>query len=186
MKEKKAPLREEARRNRAALFERQPNFAAEISRFASEIAETGDGAVAGYIPIGQEADPTLLMEALAARGRTLALPCIEAPRAPLAFRRWSKGEPLVVNAYGIMEPQMSAPSVVPWLVFVPLLAFDLAGHRLGYGGGYYDRTLDRLRREGGAIAIGIAFSGQQVEELPRETHDHKLNMVVTEKGVRRF
>ena len=182
----KAPLREEARRRRAALFKHQPNFAADISKFAPEIAKAGDGVVAGYVSLNEEADPVQLLEALAAQGRTVALPCIEARRAPLTFRAWSKDEPLVANAYGIMEPMASAPAVVPQLLFVPLLAFDSAGHRLGYGGGYYDRTLDRLRRDGDVIAIGIAFAGQEVEVLPRETHDHTLNMIVTEKGVRRF
>jgi len=186
MKAKKATLREDARRRRAAMFERQPDFAAEISRYAPEIAKTGEGIIAGYIPLDDEADPTLLMETLAAEGRTLALPCIAARGAALVFRQWVKGEALVANGYGILEPVPAAPAAVPGLVLVPLLAFDSRGHRLGYGGGYYDRTLDLLRRDGAVIAVGIAFAGQEVEELPRETHDHMLDMIVTESGVRKF
>jgi 5-formyltetrahydrofolate cyclo-ligase len=186
MKAKKATLREDARRRRAAIFERQPNFAAEISRYAPEIAGTDEGVIAGYIPLEEEADPTLLMATLAAKGRTLALPCIAQRGAPLLFRKWEKGDALLANAFGILEPVPAAPAAVPSLVLVPLLAFDSRGHRLGYGGGYYDRTLDRLRRDGAVIAIGIAFAGQEVEELPRETHDHALDLIVTESGIRRF
>ena len=186
MKAKKATLREDARRRRAALFERQPDFATEISLYAPEIAKTGEGVVAGYIPLDDEADPTLLMQELAVKGRTLALPCIAARGAALLFRTWAKGDVLLANAFGILEPVPAAPVAVPSLVLVPLLAFDSRGHRLGYGGGYYDRTLDRLRRDGAVIAIGIGYAGQEVEELPRETHDHSLDMIVTESGLRRF
>src|ERR1051326_4678054 len=159
MKEKRA-LREEARARRAALFARNPGFASDISGFSSEIAKEKAGVVAGYIPHREEADPRMLMDALARAGMTLALPCIVARHAPLLFRRWSPGNPLVANTLGILEPMESAP-IVPDVVLVPLLAFDSAGHRLGYGGGYYDRTLDQLRRDRDILAVGVAFAGQE-------------------------
>ena len=185
MKEKKA-LREEARRRRATLFASQPDFAAEISKFAPEIAAVRVGVVAGYVPLDEEADPGMLMDALARMGRTLALPCVASRGAPLLFRRWANGDLLLANTFGIPEPVPESSPIVPALVLVPLLAFDSTGHRLGYGGGYYDRTLDQLRRGGDLVAIGVAFAGQEVEELPRASHDHMLDMIVTERGVRKF
>ncbi|HJW41489.1 MAG TPA: 5-formyltetrahydrofolate cyclo-ligase, partial [Rhizomicrobium sp.] len=144
-----------------------------------------------------EADPRALMAALSAKGHPLALPCVEAGR-PLIFRGWKMGDAMHANAaaYGIPEPLASAATVVPSLVLVPLLAFDAGGHRLGYGGGYYDRTLSLLARgqmppanpsaRAPLLAVGVAYAGQEIEALPREAHDHPLDMIVTENGVRRF
>jgi len=100
------------------------------------------------------------------------------------------------SAYGIPEPLASAPEAVPSLVLVPLLAFDATGHRLGYGGGFYDRTLSLLARaqtppanpsaRAPLIAVGVAYAGQEVSALPREAHDHPLDAMLTENGLRRF
>ena len=106
-----------------------------------------------------------------------------AARSALVFRRWKTGDRLAPNAYGIAEPLASAEEVMPSVVLVPLLAFDAEGHRLGYGGGYYDRTFELLP---GMRLIGVAYSGQEVVMVPREEHDHPLDLVVTEKGIRRF
>jgi 5-formyltetrahydrofolate cyclo-ligase len=88
--------------------------------------------------------------------------------------------------FGLTEPLASAVIVAPSVLLVPLLAFDAAGHRLGYGGGYYDRTLAALHDTGKIIAVGVAYAGQEVSELPRREHDEPLDAVVTEKGFRRF
>ena len=96
------------------------------------------------------------------------------------------GDPPRTNAFGIQEPPGDAPAFAPAAVLVPVLAFDAEGFRLGYGGGYYDRTLAELRNRGDVLAIGIAYAGQETEPLPREPHDQKLDMVVTEHGVRHF
>ena len=93
------------------------------------------------------------------------------------------GDRLAPNAYGIAEPLATAPEVRPAVVLVPLLAFDAEGHRLGYGGGYYDRTFDLLP---GMTLIGVAYSGQKVALVPREKHDHPLDLVITENGIGRF
>jgi 5-formyltetrahydrofolate cyclo-ligase len=183
---KKGTLREEARRRRAALALSIPDFAQKISCFAGEISSEGKGAIAGYLPLGDEADPRPLMERLAGLGRALALPCIEGRGVPLRFRHWAQGDPTKINVYGVAEPTGTAALVVPGLVLVPLLAFDSRGHRLGYGGGYYDRTLEGLRGDGEVVAVGIAFAEQEIEELPRTTHDHPLDLIVTEHGVRKF
>lgn len=177
----KLRLRTEARARRALLT--RADFADTIASFADELHLAAGVVVAGYHPIRDEADPRALMAALAARGHRLALPCVTSTRAALIFRGWKMGDALTPNAWGIAEPLSTAPEVMPGVVLVPLLAFDAAGHRLGYGGGYYDRTIDALA---GIHSIGVAYAGQEVPRLPRELHDHPLDAVITEKGVRRF
>ena len=179
-------LRKEARARRAGLKRSSPDFAARIVPFADHLALAPNAVVAGYWPTRDEADPRLLMKALAARGATLALPRIEERNAALSFRRWSEGDALIDNHHAIREPLAEAPRVVPNLVLVPLLAFDATGHRLGYGGGYYDRTLAGLRAEGPVTAIGIAYAGQEIAAIPHEANDQRLDMVLTELGLRRF
>jgi 5-formyltetrahydrofolate cyclo-ligase len=139
--------------------------------------------VAGYWPVRDEADPRELMKAL---GTAHALPRIDAKHTALSFREWRDGDVLVDNHHGIAEPRADAKIVTPDIVLVPLLAFDARGHRLGYGGGYYDGTLETLRSNGKVLAIGVAYAEQEVKTLPREPHDHALDMIVTERGVRRF
>jgi 5-formyltetrahydrofolate cyclo-ligase len=176
----KSDLRTESRAHRAELALALPDFTERIAAFAGLIP--ANGIVAGYWPIRDEADPCALMKALQARGAVLALPRIDAKHAALSFRVWREGDALVDNHHGIAEPRADARVVTPDIVLVPLLAFDAHGHRLGYGGGYYDRTLSALR----AITIGVAYAGQEVEALPREAHDHALDLIVTENGVRSF
>ena len=180
----KVGLRKNARALRAKLF--TPDFATRLATFIDALAISPPAIVAGYWPVRDEADPRGLMAALAARGHVLALPRIEAKGAALSFRRWRAGDALIDSPHGIAEPRADAQIVAPDALLVPLLAFDAAGHRLGYGGGYYDRTLDALRKAGGVLAIGIAYAGQEVVLLPRDPHDRALDMVVTEMGVRRF
>jgi 5-formyltetrahydrofolate cyclo-ligase len=180
----KSDLRTESRTRRAGLAHALPDFAERIAAFADLIP--ANATVAGYWPIRDEADPLALVRALQARGAALALPRIDAKHAALSFRAWREGDELVDNHHGIAEPRAEAKIVTPDIVLVPLLAFDSSGHRLGYGGGYYDRTLEHLRARGKILAIGIAYAGQEVETLPREAHDHPLDLIVTENGVRRF
>jgi 5-formyltetrahydrofolate cyclo-ligase len=180
----KSNLRHELRARRATLT--RADFAERIAAVARDIPLDPGAVVAGYHPVRDEADPRGLMSALAALGHPLALPVIVAARAALVFRRWRMGDVLAPNAYGIAEPPASAEEVVPDAVLVPMLGFDADGHRLGYGGGYYDRTLDAVRRGRSVLAIGIAYAGQEFPQLPRETHDHALDMIVTEAGVRYF
>jgi 5-formyltetrahydrofolate cyclo-ligase len=116
----------------------------------------------------------------------LALPSIIERGAPLVFRRWSDGDATTIDMFGLTEPLASAEIVTPCIVLVPLLAFDASGTRLGYGGGYYDRTLTALRAAGKIVAVGVAYAGQEVTELPRREHDEPLDAVLTEKGMRKF
>ena len=140
--------------------------------------------VAGYAAVRGEADPFPLMAALANQGHALCLP--QTRGETLVFRTWKPGDPLVVGRFNIPEPDDKARERRPDLVLVPLLAFDANGHRLGYGAGYYDRYLRAARSKRTISAIGIAYAGQELPELPHEDSDEVLDAVVTEAGVRRF
>lgn len=142
--------------------------------------------VSAYWPMREEIDPRPAMEALHAKGVGLCLPVVTGPEQPLVFRRWRPGEALVTEAFGTSVPGRTAPEEVPDVLLVPLLAFDSQGYRLGYGGGFYDRTLEKLRGDQGALAVGLAFAGQYMDLLPRGMHDEKLDLVVTEQDVRTF
>lgn len=138
--------------------------------------------VSGFLPIGEELDPTPLMQRLAGMGYGLCLPVMEAKGKPLFFRAWSPGDPLEEVTWGIREPRASAPQVEPDVLLSPLLAFDRAGYRLGYGGGFYDRTLSRLRSLKPVIAIGLGFDEQMVDAVPHADYDERLDWVLTPSG----
>jgi 5-formyltetrahydrofolate cyclo-ligase len=186
----KERLRLEARARRKQLARALPDYADYIAaQYADRFDDfdfASDAVVAGYWPFREEADPRPLMQALAAKGHPLVLPRISRRTAPLEFRRWIEGDPMRPNAFEIAEPLASAEIMTPSIVLVPMLSFDVAGYRLGYGGGYYDRTLTLLRAERKIIAIGIAYAGQEVPDVPRRDHDEPLDAIVTEKGMRKF
>jgi len=139
--------------------------------------------VAGYSPINSEIDPFPLMQALAKQSAELALPVIIERNRPLIFRSWSPEEGLVRGQYGIFQPSSDEPEVDPDIVLVPLAAFDHAGHRIGYGRGYYDRTLQNLRAMKRITVIGVAFAVQEIEVVPALAHDEHLDCVLTERGL---
>jgi len=180
----KALLRKEAELHRRKLP--RDGFAADIAGFAEALALPVGAIVAGYWAFREEADPRALMLELAARAHTLALPCVVARHTPLRFHLWRVNDAMRVSAVGLTEPQADAEVVTPAVLLVPLLAFDGEGYRLGYGGGYYDRTLAVLRARGPVRAIGIAYAGQEVQALPHEVHDQRLDEVLTERGLRTF
>jgi 5-formyltetrahydrofolate cyclo-ligase len=182
----KDELRAEARARRRALSAGHPNYAEIVARFADALHVASAAPVASYWPLKDEADPRGLAASLGIRGHSILLPRIVSSAEPLSFHLWREGDALTRNAHGAREPGVSAPRLVPGAVLVPLLAFDAAGFRLGYGGGYYDRTLAALRAQSRVLAIGVAFSGQESASLPRDPHDERLDMVVTELGVRKF
>lgn len=138
------------------------------------------GAVAGYWPIGDELDIRPLLTALAGRGVTTALPVVVEPRRPLEFRRWQPGDVLEAGAHGTWHPRADAPLLVPRVVLVPLLAFDGEGRRLGYGGGYYDRTLQALRTAGPVVAVGVGYAAQRLDAVPHDANDQPLDIILTE------
>ncbi len=172
---------------RAELAAGLPDFAERIARLAETIPLEPASAVASYWPLPDEADPRVLAAALASQGHSILLPGIDAKDGRLAFRLWREGDALQIGHFGVSEPMGDARASEPAVVLVPLLAFDCVGHRLGYGGGYYDRTLGALRTNGAILAIGVAYAGQELDHLLRnDPHDEKLDMVITENGLRRF
>jgi 5-formyltetrahydrofolate cyclo-ligase len=142
--------------------------------------------VAGYSPIRSEIDPVPLMRELAAQRAQLALPAIITGDQPLKFRAWSPGDRLRRGRLGILEPSAEAKEVIPDILLVPLAAFDRSGHRIGYGAGHYDRTLEQLRKIKAVTAIGVAFAVQEVEAVPTLLHDAALDYVLTEIQVLDF
>ena len=145
--------------------------------------QPGFSCVSAFHPYGNEIDTRQLLGKLAGEGWTTALPVVVAKRQPLIFRRWLPGEPMEMGVLKILVPLVSAPEVEPDVLLVPLLAFDKAGYRLGYGGGFYDATLAMLRAKKSITAIGVAYSGQEVADVPHEAHDMKLDYLMTEKGI---
>ena len=142
--------------------------------------------VAGYWPMPEEIDVRPLMTYLHLSGHVLALPVVMARDEPLIFRQWRPSLPLDPGVYGIPVPGAAAPELTPGVLLVPLLAFDGEGRRLGYGAGYYDRTLATLRAGGDILAIGAAYAAQRMDSLPEEAADQRLDWVVTEEGAIRI
>lgn len=145
---------------------------------AGVLAPFAGQVLSGYWPMRSEIDPR---PALVAHRGPVCLPVTPPRGQPLVFRRWTPGAALVPGAFGTLVPE--GPEVVPQVLVVPLLAFDRRGYRLGYGGGYYDRTLAALRAAGPCTAIGYAFAAQEVAEVPTEPTDARLDLIVTEAGV---
>jgi 5-formyltetrahydrofolate cyclo-ligase len=139
--------------------------------------------VSGFSPIKTEFNPLPLMRVLAKAGARLALPKVMGRGKPLSLRAWSIGEPLIAGVWGIREPGPEAPEVEPDILLVPFAAFDRAGYRIGYGAGYYDMTLSALRAKKKTIAIGVGFALQEVEKVPVEAHDQRLDYILTEAGL---
>ena len=139
------------------------------------------GAVSGFYPYLSEISVLELLGRLASAGWATALPVVVAKDEPLIFRRWSPGEALVSGLWGIQIPPGTALEVSPDVLLVPMLAYDARGYRLGYGGGFYDRTLAKLRASKKITAIGVAYSGQEVEEVPHDEHDQPLDWIMTER-----
>jgi 5-formyltetrahydrofolate cyclo-ligase len=141
--------------------------------------------IAGYYTMGDEMDCRPAVTAAAEAGYPTCLP-VAAHGQHLIFRAWKSGEPLETGPFGTLHPVHAAPVVVPDVLLVPLLAFDKTGHRLGYGAGYYDRTLSALRAQREVLAIGLAYDAQEVAALPAEANDQPLDMVVTERRILTF
>ncbi len=179
----KADLRAEAKRMLAGAAQM---YALEAAEKASKhglqmFSSFNKGAIiAGYWPIGDELDPRFLMLALEQAGYRVALPVVSTENAPLTFRLWGQGDPLEKGALGTMQPVKDAPEVTPNALLAPLLAFDEDCYRLGWGGGYYDRTLAAHTE---IKAFGFAYGAQFVENLPRSEFDWPMQGIITEEGV---
>ncbi|MCA3561220.1 MAG: 5-formyltetrahydrofolate cyclo-ligase [Aestuariivirga sp.] len=139
------------------------------------------GIVSGFIPYKSEITTVPLLNRLRRDGWRSCLPVVVAAEQPLIFREWTPGGPLAPGAWDIPAPLDSAPEVMPDVLLVPMLAFDRRGFRLGYGGGFYDRTLEKLRALKKVVAVGVAYQAQMVEEAPAGLHDAPLDYVMTEQ-----
>ena len=138
--------------------------------------------VAAYWPFRNEIDVTPLLDRINSMGCDCLLPVIVGHKKPLQFRQWKPDDTLEVSWFGNFEPPRLNPILVPKILVIPLLAFDSAGYRLGYGGGYYDRTLATLRNRVGILAVGAAYEAQKVDSVPHSQFDQRLDAVVTENG----
>ena len=178
----KNAARENAKARRKAARAAHPDAALRARDvFLDAVPVAADDIVSAYRPIFSELDPTPLMEALHGRGIRLCVPVIVGAARPLAFRVWTPGARMETGAFGAEIPA-DAPETTPTLLIAPLLAFDRRLMRLGYGGGFYDRTLERLRAQGQVRAFGYAYPEQEVETVPTEPTDQPLDGVVTPDG----
>ena len=146
------------------------------------LAATQYASVSGFSAIGEEIDPAPLLLHLIGAGHPIGLPVMQGKGKPLIFRAWKPGDEMSPAVWGISEPLPTRPEVIPDILLVPLLAFDAAGYRLGYGGGFYDRTLDRLRKLKPITAVGIAYDAQRMDAVPHLDYDQPLDWVLTPSG----
>ena len=179
----KAALRGEALAKRGAIgASARASFTARLVAEGLRLARLwAPAVVSAFHPIRQEPDALALLGALDAAGFSTALPVVAGHKTHLTFRLWRPGDATAPGAMAIREPLASAPAVEPDLLFVPLACFDRRGHRIGYGAGFYDRTLERLRAHKRIHAVGVAYGVCEVAAVPYEAHDQTLDSIVTEQ-----
>ena len=173
----KRALRSEMTRRRALAVDAAAQDRA-TAHLGALLAPLSGQALAGYLPIRSEIDP---LPAMRAHHGPQAMPVVTGPDRALEFRRWHPDAALEKGAFGTMVP-VDPGLVQPRVLIVPLLAFDARGYRLGYGGGFYDRTLQALRARGPVLAIGLAWGAQRIDEVPTEPTDEPLDIIVTDTG----
>ena len=182
LSERKAQLRRTVlQRRKDAHGARATDAAAALTVRALTAFQAQELSIAGYWPLGDEIDCRPLLAALKSTGAQVALPVVAGQGQVLIFRIWTPGDALDQGPFGTAHPGIRAPVVVPRVLFVPLIAFDAAGNRLGYGAGYYDRTIATFRKERAITAIGLAYDEQEVDAVPAEAHDQRLDAVMTDR-----
>ena len=180
----KTDLRAQLRTRRRELTLTRPEAAERAAAHLPDELLRAAKVVSGYHPLGGELDPWPLLRRLAGAGVLIVLPVALDRTSPLIFRAFREGDPLQPDAVKIPSPTADAEALVPDLIITPLLGFDRHGNRLGQGAGHYDRTLQDLRAKGRVWVVGLAYAGQEVEDLPREPHDQPLDAILTETGYR--
>ncbi|MEZ5891982.1 MAG: 5-formyltetrahydrofolate cyclo-ligase [Parvularculaceae bacterium] len=179
----KAILRERMKAERRAASKARPDAGVHAAaNFLRAIARPPGTIVSLYHPMRDEIDTEPLAAALIEEGTSIALPVVAKKKSPLVFRAYAPGDDLVKGSYGELIPAETASEATPTILVIPLLAFTAAGGRLGYGGGYYDRTLEALRKTGRPLAVGYAFGAQEVDALPLSPLDQPLDWIVTERA----
>jgi len=182
--ELKATLRREALARREALPTDIRAVAAQtIAARPFPVAVPAGTIVSGFMPLKSEINPLPLLRNLAQAGARLALPVVAGRDKPLIMRAYAVGDQLASGVWGIREPKPNAPELLPDILIVPLLAFDRSGHRIGYGAGYYDMTINSLRAQKPVLAAGIAFAAQEIPSVPVSPRDARLDLVLTEREV---
>ena len=172
---------------RKAAAKSRPDAGIHAARiFLDNIPVRESSVVALYHPIKDELDTKPLASELLGRGYLIALPVVVKKQAPLIFREFRHGDPLEEGAYGVPVPTEAAAEVLPDIIVAPLLGFDRAGGRLGYGGGFYDRTLAALKAHHDIFACGVAYAGQEAASLPTDEHDHRLDGILTQAYFKAF
>jgi 5-formyltetrahydrofolate cyclo-ligase len=181
--EQKRELRRAMLERRGGMGEGERLAAAQalVAMFRQEKPFASHGVVTGFWPIRDELDIRPLMQELAGAGCRLALPVVQGKGKPLLFRAWSPGDALEAGVFGTMQPAEDRESLEPDALLVPLLACDEEGWRLGYGGGFYDRTLKGLRARRTVTAVGVAFNVQLVAAVPHGPDDQRLDWLLTDK-----
>lgn len=178
----KIALRNQAIAKRAAVKGEERHRATEaIAERAFARLTATQGVVGLYSAIRDELHPGGLIERLAAAGRAIGLPCTPKFGQPLVFRAWKPGDPLVKGHMNIPEPPAEAPEVFPQVLVAPPVGFDRRCYRIGYGAGFYDRTIPKLRAMHPVVALGVAFACQELEGVPAEPHDVPLDAIATER-----
>jgi 5-formyltetrahydrofolate cyclo-ligase len=186
IEEAKAALRLKARSTRAAIqhIARTPAAKAVAEHFFKSVSLRPNEIVAGYWRIKDEMDCQPILIRLMDSFQPVCLPVVLGDELPLELRLWEQGTPLYEAGFGTLAPSELSPQVEPDVIIVPLLGFDKRGTRLGYGGGYYDRTLERMSKK--PRLVGIAFAAQEIDDIPRDAHDVPLDVIITEQGARAF
>lgn len=184
--EKKA-MRAEAKARRARVHEaRGAELAARLARHGLAFLQAPPGAIVSvFASMPDELDTGPLIATLVAQGYRLCLPVMQGKKLPLIFRAWVPGDAMGEAVWGIREPLPDKPVLEPDVVLTPLLAFDAEGWRLGYGGGFYDRTLERLRGLKPVVAVGLGYDEQKVDAVPHLDYDQRLDWVLTPSGPHR-
>lgn len=183
----KRAMRLSAKTRRAALVRRDDAFPQRIDHvLAASSLVGGQTVVSGYWPMAEEADIRPILTRLHGAGHRCGLPVVVGTGRPLSFRLWTPESVLRPDRFGVATPPAESPALEPDLILVPLLAFDRNGYRLGYGGGFYDCTLAALRACKSILAIGVAYADQEVDAVPHEPHDQRLDGVLTERGLLTF
>lgn len=177
---------EKSEARKAAFAARKAAFAMGQGQAADHLAQLlaphAGKVLAGYMPMRTEIDP---LAAMAAHRGPVCVPVIPGKAMPLTFREWTPGCALESGDFGALIPVAGA-WLEPQVLIVPLVGFDARGYRLGYGGGFYDRTLERLRAMHPVVAIGFAFDAQELPQVPVDQYDARLDYIVTESGVRAY
>jgi 5-formyltetrahydrofolate cyclo-ligase len=187
VKTEKKALRVRMRERRAALIPEQgPRLAAAVAAHGLEfLGAANRSIVSAFSSMPDELDTGPIMLGLAAGGYRVALPVLQGKGKPLLFRAWAPGDAMNEGIWGIREPKDDKPVLAPDIFLVPLLAFDGRGWRLGYGGGFYDRTLREARSRRSIVAVGFALDEQEVDAVPHLDYDERLDWVLTPSGPRR-